>query len=73
MKLDAPYEIDLEYVQRMMASLLFADLAQVWPKFDGFVHSIGFAPREAIAGDFLDGFTDHVGLHVLEGFGHRLS
>lgn len=32
---------------------LFADLAQVWPRFDGFVHSIGFAPREAIAGDFL--------------------
>jgi enoyl-[acyl-carrier protein] reductase I len=29
----------------------------VWPRFDGFVHSIGFAPREAIAGDFLDGLT----------------
>jgi enoyl-[acyl-carrier protein] reductase I len=24
---------------------------------DGFVHSIGFAPREAIAGDFLEGMT----------------
>jgi enoyl-[acyl-carrier protein] reductase I len=36
---------------------LFADLSQTWPKFDGFVHSIGFAPREAIAGDFLDGLT----------------
>ncbi|MBT9553758.1 MULTISPECIES: enoyl-ACP reductase FabI [unclassified Hydrogenophaga] len=36
---------------------LFADLSQVWPQFDGFVHSIGFAPREAIAGDFLDGLT----------------
>ncbi|OPF64590.1 enoyl-ACP reductase FabI [Hydrogenophaga sp. H7] len=36
---------------------LFADLSQNWPKFDGFVHSIGFAPREAIAGDFLDGLT----------------
>ncbi len=36
---------------------LFADLAQVWPRFDGFVHSIGFAPREAIAGDFLDGLS----------------
>jgi enoyl-[acyl-carrier protein] reductase I len=36
---------------------LFADLSQVWPKFDGFVHSIGFAPREAIAGNFLDGLT----------------
>jgi len=36
---------------------LFADLSQVWPKFDGFVHSIGFAPRESIAGDFLDGLS----------------
>ncbi|MCW5668452.1 MAG: enoyl-ACP reductase FabI [Hydrogenophaga sp.] len=36
---------------------LFADLSQVWPKFDGFVHSIGFAPREAITGDFLEGLS----------------
>jgi enoyl-[acyl-carrier protein] reductase I len=37
---------------------LFADLKQAWPEgFDGFVHSIGFAPREAIAGDFLDGLS----------------
>ena len=36
---------------------MFADLSQVWPKFDGFVHSIGFAPREAIAGNFLDGLS----------------
>jgi enoyl-[acyl-carrier protein] reductase I len=36
---------------------LFTDLAAVWPKFDGFVHSIGFAPREAIAGDFLEGLS----------------
>lgn len=36
---------------------LFADLSVHWPKFDGFVHSIGFAPREAIAGNFLDGLS----------------
>ena len=36
---------------------LFADLSQHWPTFDGFVHSIGFAPREAIAGDFLEGLS----------------
>ena len=36
---------------------LFSDLAQTWPQFDGFVHSIGFAPREAIAGNFLDGLS----------------
>lgn len=36
---------------------LFAGLGEAWPEFDGFVHSIGFAPRDAIAGDFLDGLT----------------
>lgn len=36
---------------------LFADLSQVWPKFDGFVHAIGFAPREAIAGNLLTGLS----------------
>ena len=36
---------------------LFNDLATHWPQFDGFVHSIGFAPREAIAGNFLDGLS----------------
>ena len=36
---------------------LFKDLSAAWPKFDGFVHSIGYAPREAIAGDFLDGLS----------------
>jgi enoyl-[acyl-carrier protein] reductase I len=36
---------------------LFKDLSATWPKFDGFVHSIGFAPREAIAGDFLEGLS----------------
>lgn len=36
---------------------LFAQLGRAWPTFDGFVHSIGFAPREAIAGDFIDGLS----------------
>ena len=36
---------------------LFADLGQHWDQFDGFVHAIAFAPRDAIAGDFLDGMT----------------
>ena len=36
---------------------MFQDLAVHWSKFDGFVHSIGYAPREAIAGDFLDGLS----------------
>ncbi|PJD00469.1 enoyl-[acyl-carrier-protein] reductase FabI [Janthinobacterium sp. BJB1] len=35
----------------------FRDLAQHWEHLDGLVHAIGFAPREAIAGDFLDGLS----------------
>jgi enoyl-[acyl-carrier protein] reductase I len=36
---------------------MFQDLSAHWPTFDGFVHAIGFAPREAIAGDFLEGLS----------------
>ncbi len=36
---------------------LFEELGKSWPQFDGCVHSIGFAPREAIAGDFLEGLS----------------
>lgn len=36
---------------------LFADLGGSWEHLDGLVHSIGFAPREAIAGDFLEGLS----------------
>ena len=36
---------------------LFTDLSAHWPTFDGFVHSIGYAPRESIAGDFLEGLS----------------
>lgn len=35
----------------------FATLQTHWDGLDGLVHAIGFAPREAIAGDFLDGMT----------------
>ena len=36
---------------------MFAQLGEVWPQHDGFVHAIGFAPKEAIAGDFLEGLS----------------
>lgn len=35
----------------------FAELGKRWDSLDGVVHSIAFAPREALAGDFLDGLT----------------
>ncbi|MBI3348768.1 MAG: enoyl-ACP reductase FabI [Burkholderiales bacterium] len=49
------YDCDVSSDEQMAA--LFDQLGEVWPEFDGFVHSIGFAPREAIAGDFLEGMT----------------
>jgi enoyl-[acyl-carrier protein] reductase I len=36
---------------------LFASLRGRWDGLDGLVHAIGFAPREAIAGEFLDGLS----------------
>jgi enoyl-[acyl-carrier protein] reductase I len=36
---------------------LFTGLAKRWDGLDGLVHAIAFAPREAIAGDFLDGLS----------------
>ena len=35
----------------------FATLSSEWGGLDGLVHSIAFAPREALAGDFLDGIS----------------
>lgn len=36
---------------------LFKSLGEKWASLDGLVHAIAFAPREAIAGDFLEGFS----------------
>jgi enoyl-[acyl-carrier protein] reductase I len=38
-------------------SACFENLSSEWGTFDGFVHAIAFAPKEAIAGDFLAGIT----------------
>lgn len=35
----------------------FATLGEHWDRLDGLVHSIGFAARESIAGNFLDGLN----------------
>lgn len=36
---------------------LFTALAAEWGSFDGFVHAIGFAPRETLDGDYIDAVT----------------
>ena len=54
---DSKLVFDCDVASDAQIDAMFADLAQVWPEFDGFVHSIGFAPKEAIAGDFLEGLS----------------
>jgi enoyl-[acyl-carrier protein] reductase I len=39
---------------------LFAELATRWSALDGLVHAIAYAPREAIAGELLDGLSREV-------------
>lgn len=36
---------------------VFAELGKHWDGLDGLVHSIGFAPRDALKGDYLDAVT----------------
>jgi enoyl-[acyl-carrier protein] reductase I len=36
---------------------VFAKLKEEWGELDGLLHAIAFAPREALAGDFLDSLT----------------
>ena len=55
--LDSKLVFDCDVGDDAQIEKMFADLAQTWPQLDGFVHAIGFAPREAIAGNFLDGMT----------------
>ena len=48
---------DCDVASDAQIEAMFSELSQTWPRFDGFVHSIGFAPRESITGDFLDGLS----------------
>jgi enoyl-[acyl-carrier protein] reductase I len=48
---------DCDVADDAQIDALFAQLGDAWPEFDGFVHSIGYAPKEAISGDFLEGLS----------------
>jgi enoyl-[acyl-carrier protein] reductase I len=54
---DSKLIFDCDVADDAQIEAMFAELSKTWPQFDGFVHSIGFAPREAIAGNFLDGLS----------------
>ena len=54
---DSQLVFDCDVAEDAAIDRTFAELGEIWPSFDGFVHSIGFAPKEAIAGDFLEGLS----------------
>ena len=54
---DSDLIFDCDVASDEQIEAMFAQLSKAWPQFDGFVHSIGFAPREAISGEFLDGLS----------------
>jgi len=54
---DSKLVFELDVAEDAQIERAFAQLGEAWPEFDGFVHAIGFAPREAIAGDFIEGLS----------------
>lgn len=49
--------LSLDVAEDEQINQAITELGQHWDGLDGLVHSIGFAPREAIAGDFLEGLS----------------
>jgi enoyl-[acyl-carrier protein] reductase I len=49
--------IPLDVSDDAQIAACFAELGKHWDGFDILIHAIAFAPREAIAGQFLDGIT----------------
>jgi enoyl-[acyl-carrier protein] reductase I len=56
-ELGAQVVLPCEVTSDAEISDLFKNLKQKWDGLDGLVHAIAFAPREAIAGDFLEGLS----------------
>ena len=44
--LDSSIVLPCDVAEDTSIESLFSELAKVWPTFDGFVHSIGFAPAD---------------------------
>ncbi|HEX7386126.1 MAG TPA: enoyl-ACP reductase FabI [Castellaniella sp.] len=56
-ELDSDIVIPCDVSDDTQIANAFSALRERWDGLDGLVHSIGFAPREALEGDFLDGMT----------------
>lgn len=55
--LGATIVLPLDVAQDEQIDSLFSALGEHWPSLDILVHAIGFAPREALKGSYLDGLT----------------
>ena len=49
--------LPLDVAEDAQIDNVFAELGKRWDGFDILVHSVGFAPREAIEGEYLQGLT----------------
>ncbi|MDW8313152.1 MAG: enoyl-ACP reductase [Burkholderiales bacterium] len=56
-ELGAALVMSMDVTRQEEIDVVFDRLKQEWGALDGAVHSIGYAPREAIAGDFLEGLS----------------
>lgn len=56
-ELGSDLALPCEVTEDASIAALFEQLGRRWDKFDGLVHSIAFAPKEAITGDFLEGLS----------------
>jgi len=54
---DSSLVFPLDVLDDAQIGTLFDGLQQAWGGLDGLVHSIAYAPTEALEGDFLDGFS----------------
>ena len=56
-ELGAKVALPCEVTDDREIAALYERLGEHWQGLDGLVHALAFAPREAIAGDFLEGIT----------------
>ncbi len=54
---DSDFVLPLDVSEDAQLQAMYETIKEKWGYLDGAVHSIGFAPREAIQGDFLEGLS----------------
>lgn len=67
---DSKLLFPLDVQDDVQIDALFSDLGKQWEGLDGVVHSIAYAPGEALEGDFLEGFSREAFRTALEVSAH---